>query len=291
MHLAPLFLAHLAPSPHPRPGEDELEELLSTAVRDSQRAWPDVEVEPDAFMRHLAERVPVDLPLREALPAMHIADLYLACGCLLKNTRAMAHFDSSYIARMSSSAGRASGERADGEIAQGLRMRMLLGTDDQPPKIASYAGRGPLSAWIRVSAARIAVDLHRNEQEAAVDPAWAVRGVALDPEMLYVKERYGEEFGKALEAAFLRLTTRIRTILQLYFLEGVGAGQIAQSYGTSTRTVQRWIVTAQNGIVDEVKAAMTKRYQLSNSQLDSLFGAVETEMVAALRRVFAPKKS
>jgi RNA polymerase sigma-70 factor len=136
----------------------------------------------------------------------------------------------------------------------------------------------------------MAVDLHRNEQEAAVDPAWAVRGVALDPEMLYVKERYGEEFGKALEAAFLRLTTRIRTILQLYFLEGVGAGQIAQSYGTSTRTVQRWIVTAQNGIVDEVKAAMTKRYQLSNSQLDSLFGAVETEMVAALRRVFAPKK-
>ena len=167
---------------------------------------------------------------------------------------------------------------------------MLLGTDDQPPKIASYAGRGPLSAWVRVSAARMAVDLHRNEQEAAVDPAWAVRGVALDPEMLYVKERYGEEFGKALEAAFLRLTTRIRTILQLYFLEGVGAGQIAQSYGTSTRTVQRWIVTAQNGIVDEVKAAMTKRYQLSNSQLDSLFGAVETEMVAALRRVFAPKR-
>jgi len=290
MHLAPLFLAHLAASPHPLPGEAELEEHLSTAVRDSRRAWPDVEVDPDAFMRHLAERVPGDLPLLEALGAMHIGDLYLACGCLLKNTRAMSHFDSSYIARMSSSAGRASGERADGEIAQGLRMRMLLGTDDQPPKIASYAGRGPLSAWIRVSAARMAVDLHRNEQEAAVDPAWAVRGVALDPEMLYVKERYGEEFGKALEAAFLRLTTRIRTILQLYFLEGVGAGQIAQSYGTSTRTVQRWIVTAQNGIVDEVKAAMTKRYQLSNSQLDSLFGAVETEMVAALRRVFAPKK-
>jgi hypothetical protein len=45
-------------------------------------------------------------------------------------------------------------------------MRMLLGTDDQPPKIASYAGRGPLSAWIRVSAARMAVDLNRNEQEA-----------------------------------------------------------------------------------------------------------------------------
>src|SRR4051812_870007 len=217
MHLAPLFLAHLAPSAHPLPGEAELEELLSTMVKDSQRAWPDVEVEPAAFMRHVAERVPVDLPLREALEAMHTGDLYLACGCLLKNTRAMAHFDSSYIARMSSSAGRAAGERADGEIAQGLRMRMLLGTGDQPPKIASYAGRGPLSAWVRVSAARMAVDLHRNEQEAAVDPAWAVRGVALDPEMLYVKERYGEEFGKALEAAFLRLTTRIRTILQLYF--------------------------------------------------------------------------
>lgn len=290
MHLARLFLAHLALVSQQVPDEAELEELLVRVDRESRSAWPDVEVEPEAFMRHLAERVPTDLPLREALEAMHTADLYLACGCLLKNTRAMALFDSSFIARMASSRGRAGGERADGELAQGMRVRMLLGADDQPPKLALYAGRGPLSAWVRVSGARMAVDLHRNEQEPPVDPAWPVRGVALDPELLYVKERYGEEFGKALEAAFSRLTTRIRTILQLYFLEGVGAAQIAQSYGTSTRTVQRWIVTAQSGIVDEVRAAMTKRYQLSNSQLDSLFGAVETEMVAALRRVFAPKK-
>jgi len=291
MHLARLFLAHLAPPSQPALDEAELEQLLAKVVGESRGAWPDVEINPEAFMRHLAERVPADVSVREALETMHTADLYLACGCLLKNTRAMALFDSSFIARISASTGRGGGDRADGELAQALRVRMLLGIDDQPAKIASYAGRGPLSAWVRVSAARMAVDLHRNEQEPAIDPAWPVRGVALDPELLMVKERYGEEFGKALEAAFLRLTTRIRTILQLYFLEGVSAGQIAQSYGTSTRTVQRWIVSAQNGIVDEVRAAMTKRYQLSNSQLDSLFGAVETEMVAALRRVFAPKKS
>jgi RNA polymerase sigma-70 factor, ECF subfamily len=287
MHLVRLFLAHLAIPPEPSPDEAELEELLARVDRESRSAWPDVQIEAEAFMRHLAERVPADVPLPEAVATLHAGDLYLACGCLLQNSRAMALFDSSFIARIS---GRAAGERADGELAQVFRVRMLLGSDGQPPKIASYAGRGPLSAWVRVSAARMAVDLHRNDQEPTVDPSWPVRGVALDPELLFVKERYGEEFGKALEAAFLRLTTRIRTILQLYFLEGVGAGQIAQSYGTSTRTVQRWIVAAQNGIVDEVRAAMTKRYQLSNSQLDSLFGAVETEMVAALRRVFAPKK-
>jgi len=288
MHLARLFLAHLASPPRAALDEIELEELLVKVIHDGRSAWPGVDVEPEAFLRHLAERVPSDLSLKEGIETMHTQDLYLACGCLLKNTRAMALFDSSFIARIS---GRTAGERADGELAQVFRVRMLLGADGQPPKIASYVGRGPLSAWVRVSAARMAVDLQRNAQDPPVDPAWAVRGVALDPELLMVKERYGEEFGKALEAAFLRLTTRIRTILQLYFLEGVGAAQIAQSYGTSTRTVQRWIVSAQNGIVDEVRAAMTKRYQLSNSQLDSLFGAVETEMVAALRRVFAPKKS
>jgi RNA polymerase sigma-70 factor (ECF subfamily) len=285
MHWARLFLSHLATKAEPLPDEAELEELLAKVVRDGRSVWPDLEVDPEAFVRHIAERIPGDVPLREALETLHTGDLYLACGCLLQSPRAIAHFDSSFIARISSGAG------SDGEIAQGLRVRMLVGVDGQLPKIASYAGRGPLSAWVRVSAARLAVDIHRNEHEPAVDPAWPVRGVPLDPELLYVKDRYGEEFGKALESAFSKLTTRIRTILQLYFLEGVGAAQIAQSYGTSTRTVQRWIATAQGEIVDEVRAVMSKRYQLSNSQLDSLFGAVETEMVAALRRVFAPKKS
>jgi RNA polymerase sigma-70 factor (ECF subfamily) len=290
MHWTPLFLAHLPTRPDQLPDEAELEELLAKVIREGHAAWPEVDIEPEAFLRHLAERIPREVPLREALETLHTGDIYLACGCLLQNARAMAVFDSTFIARVSAGAGRGE-ERADGEIAQGLRMRMLLGADGQAPKISSYAGRGPLSAWVRVSAARLAVDIFRNEQEPAVDPAWPVRGVALDPELVYVKDRYGEEFGKALESAFSKLTTRIRTILQLYFLEGVGAAQIAQSYGTSTRTVQRWIVSAQNEIVDEVRAVMRQRYQLSNSQLDSLFGAVETEMVAALRRVFAPKKS
>src|SRR5882724_7894696 len=176
MHLARLFLAHLPTPPALAADEDELEDALVTVDRESRAAWPDVDVEPEAFMRHLAERAPVDVPLRQALETMHSVDLYLACGCLLKNTRAMALFDSTFIARMSATTGRAGGDRADGELAQGMRVRMLLGIDGQPPKIASYAGRGPLSAWVRVSAARMAVDLYRDEQEQAIDPAWPVRG-------------------------------------------------------------------------------------------------------------------
>src|SRR5262245_3776112 len=126
MHLARAFLTALASRPEPLPDEGELEEILVGLLRASQGVWPEVEVAPEAFVHHLAERVPAEISLREALETLHASDLYLACGCLLENTKALAHFDASFISRISSVAG-----REDGELAQGLRVRMLLGADGQ----------------------------------------------------------------------------------------------------------------------------------------------------------------
>ena len=91
-NLASRFLARLgrdvesAPdSPAAPAGIDELEICLSKMLDEARRIRPTVNVEDDAFLALLARHVPEDGDVIDGLLTMRIADLYLACACLLQD--------------------------------------------------------------------------------------------------------------------------------------------------------------------------------------------------------------
>src|SRR5690242_20589081 len=55
------------------------------------------------------------------------------------------------------------------ELQQVLRERMFVAAAGAAPVIASYAGRGPLRAWVLVTAIREAIKRRARAREVAVD--------------------------------------------------------------------------------------------------------------------------
>jgi RNA polymerase sigma-70 factor, ECF subfamily len=280
--LAVAFASHLAGTSPFEVAPRELETILERLVEAGRAAWPDLEIRPEEFVGYLAARVSPDQSIRDALHSLHVTDLYLACGCATGNTKAIAALEAHYIAKLVPALSRkAAGD--DDEVAQRLRVRTLVGDGQSRPKIASYSGRGPLGKWIRISATRLAVDLHRLATPI-FDAAHAPDATASDAERSYVVQRYGDEFAKALESALAQLTKRERTLLHLHFLEEVSVAQIAARQGVSPRTVQRRLAAAEKQIVKNLQSLVAQRLELSSAQVESLLPDVESELVTVLQR-------
>lgn len=134
---------------------DELGPLLAERVARAARAWPNVTLAEDQFVRAIAERLAADAPAR-SLDAMQTDDLYLACGCAASDPGALAGFEqrcAAAIARAIAAAGATLSERAD--LVQVVRQRLLVApAAGGAPRIASYSARGPLPGWVRVVATR-----------------------------------------------------------------------------------------------------------------------------------------
>jgi RNA polymerase sigma-70 factor (ECF subfamily) len=143
----------------------EFEEALNVSLKAAQQAWPSVALDVDAFVAYLADRMPRDGKVTEFLRTLHIADLYLACGCASQLPAAIAAFERTHLAPVAAIIRRidSSSDFVD-EVRQRLRERLLVGTHR---RISDYAGTGPLAAWVGVAATRLALNTRRERQREA----------------------------------------------------------------------------------------------------------------------------
>ena len=268
----------------------QLGELVADAIAAGRVTWPDVPL-PDAdFIRHIAASLPPDADPVTALADLHAADLYLACACARGEPRALAHFDEHFLAGI----GRAwtgTHRFADfvDEVRQVLRVRLLVREGDAPPRIAGYAGRGPLGAWVRLAATRLAINLRQGPEAIGRggdedDDAASLRAPGDDPELEYLKTRYAAELGEALRTTLAALSARTASVLRLHYQEGVTVDAIGTMYRVSGRTVQRWLAEARATILAETGRLLQERLGVSQSQLDSLIGLVQSRLDISIYR-------
>src|SRR5262249_42604496 len=110
------------------------------------------------FVAHARSFGPID-------PAIHAGDLYLALACARGIHDALAALEREHFVRIREFAARvASSPAFVTELSQQLRPRVLVAEPSRPPRIATSSGRGPLGAWIRVPAVRLARDIARVER-------------------------------------------------------------------------------------------------------------------------------
>ena len=247
-------------------------------------AWPDAELDPAAFVRHLATRAPGDDPAD--LDRLHAADLYLACACANGDAASIARFDREYLAPLPAILGR-SGVSADlaNEAVQWLRERLFVGTNGGRARIADYDGRGALASWVRVAALRAASNLRRDDAaRAARDANGAAPSslTAVDPELALIQRRYGDEFRTALRDAFAALTEEERNVLRLYFNDGLNLDGIARVLGLSRATVGRRMISGRERVLAETLRLLGERIDASPTELLSILGVVRSKLDVSL---------
>lgn len=265
-----------------RPG-GERDEALADALWAlwvaSREAFPDVVLPGDVFMRHLAERSkgqPGDL---------RAVDLYLACACLAGDRAALAALDARVIAKLDKAvAGVDPSPDFVDELRQRVRERLLVGS---PPRLTEYAGQGSLLGWARTVAVRLALNLKRDlgretpeDDEVLAELPLTGRDVELD----FVRAQHREDFTTAFREALAALEPRERNALRLSYVDRLSIDQIGAIYGAHRATAARWLAAAREKLVDGTRARLSERLKLTASEVDSLLGALQSNLEVSLNR-------
>jgi RNA polymerase sigma-70 factor, ECF subfamily len=244
-------------------------------LEEAARALPDVRADMDAFATYLAAKS------EGSVEDVHVTDLYLAWACAEGDPAALAMFDREYLTRV-----RALARGTDpAELEQLVRVRLLIAEAGATARIRQYSGKGPLVAWVRMVATRIAIDLARAARPQAQVGEHAPDGTFADPELDYLKARYAEAFHSALERALTSLSVKERALLRLSYVDGATPGAIARMYAVSVRTAQRWLVDARARVLLRTREELTGALSLRPAELDSLLDLMKSQLHVTLRRV------
>ena len=264
-------------------GEDlaELEQALDRALGRAEAALPDVRLEREAFVAHLARWLPPDRSARVGLDMLHIEELYVTCAAAEGQPAAIALIEARYFDKAKAALARNAGTAAVAdETLQRVREALFVGTTKRSPKIGAYSGRGDLASWIRTTAMRTAMDLLSPAREIAVSDE-AIARFPLpddDPAIELMKREYGASFKQALHEALAELPRETRHELRLYYIDGLGVEQIGAMYGIAASTVSRRLEKARRLLRDKTRAALARHLRVDDNELDSILRMIATRL-------------
>jgi len=285
------FLSLIAPPVTPsRPLEDTLRTLLTEA----HATWPELKVDDDLFLAFVALRIPDGAVPEDALAALRGADLYLSCGCLAGDPAAVRSFQRTLYPVMAAALRRMAPTFPYVEdVQQVVYQRVFVGTEDHPPRIAQYAGRGSFRNWIRVMAVRLGQNLlraRRREQGLGDGEADLADHLELedDAELHQLKKLYRREFNDAFREALSALESRDRNLLRLRVLEGFTTERIATLYHVHRMTVSRWFSTIQTTLLGATRHHLAERIGAQPEDVISLVRLLQSQLDVSIRRYLDP---
>lgn len=214
----------------------------------------------------------------ERFTALSGADLFLAAACAEHDSAALTELDR----RLALEVRRAVGplDAAVDDVTQLVRERLLVAPAGAPPRIAEYAGQGPLSAWLRAVAVRTALNARRGGHRETPVSNVPESPASTDPELALLRERHRDAFRAAFTAAIAQLTPRERTVLRLSTVDGLTLARIGAIYRKDASTISRWLDAARVTLRTRTRDAL--REAVPESQLDSVLRAADSELDLSL---------
>jgi RNA polymerase sigma-70 factor (ECF subfamily) len=268
---------------------DDGDDSWSAAVARAHAAWPAGWVPLASFVEHLRVRLPAGRAPAEVLPELAVEDLYLAFACALGVAPALEAFAHTVLAGVDAHVARFDASAAfKDEVRQILATRLLVAPPGEAPAIADYAGRAPLSAWVRIATIRAALNLRRGkagEVERAAMREVDELAAAGDVELDVIRRRYRPAFEAAIARALAALPVRDRTLLRLRLVEGVEVDRIATMYGVHRTTMTRWLADVRAKLCDETHRILTAELGATDAELDSLAELIRSQLHVSLVRL------
>ena len=273
-----------------------LELMLQNVVDRGRARWPELELDEPGFAAHLARGLG-GADIAGELPELHAADLWLAFGCTVADKDSLAAFDREVLSQVGMLIARmAPTPQLVDEVRQQLRHKLLLPPrPGERPRIADYAGRGPLQAWVRVAATRAAIDYLRSAgarfgAEVQPDDLSPDPGAGDSPEIDYMKERYRPQFKAAFQAALRELDSEQRNVLRLHVVEGLNIDEIGSLFKVHRSTVARWIAAARRQVLAAAREKLSDELGLSAPEFDSLAGVVRSQLDLSVANILQKTK-
>ncbi len=262
------------------PEADAWAQLLEQAFAAGRAAWPSVALPQPAFAEHLSRLAvePDDLRTRGA-------DLYLAASCLVGDPAALLAFEHSFLEPVPRLLTRLQlRPHHHDELRQQLRIKLLVGP---PPLIADYRGMGPLGAWVRICAFRLALDLklgseHKQGDSEALE---AMIVPEVGREVTIDAGTHREAFDSALRDALATLTPRDKTLLRLHFLDGMNIDALGVLFRVHRATVARWLVSIRGQVLERVRQRLSMDLGASASEARSLIRVFRSDVQLSIRRM------
>jgi RNA polymerase sigma-70 factor (ECF subfamily) len=253
----------------------ELEQHLRAFITAARAALPGVVLDEEVLVAHLADRLPEHGDGARAIAERHAPDLYLACACMHGVPEAITLFQHEHLARVKSVIARVdpAPDFVDDTI-QRLGERLLVGPN---PRIGQYSGSGPLGAWLRVAATRLAFNLLRERQRAA-----RIRcegRTSSNFEVDVINREYRTEIESAFRLAFARLGKDERVLLLQHYVDGLPKEELARLYEVDRSTVSRRLKSARQQLLEQAHHELTRLLpRVSGLTRDSLIRAVRSQI-------------
>lgn len=258
-----LFLAR-AGERHDETSIDTLREVLEASSEES------LGVPDGVFVSFLADRARDGrVPLRE----LQLADLRLTCAACLGVAAA--------VTRLEQLIHRASGgiaHRRREELEAKALDRLLVGP---PQKLLEYAGRGPLTVWLKMVMKRLEIDSARREARevaaVAASAGWS-SVVQSNPELKLMRASSKREIEQALAQAHASLDDRERMLLRLHYLQGVPHGELGKQLGMPRSTVAHHLARARERMLLELHRRLKEGLKLTDSDVKGLLDVVSMNL-------------
>jgi RNA polymerase sigma-70 factor, ECF subfamily len=253
---------------------------LQSLVERARAAWPDIDLDDAPFVRYVGERLLPDGDLLDQIASVHADGLYLACACAAGDRGAIERFMTTLwpdIERALAKMGIGTSQRED--ALSRLSQLLFFGDGKASPIVGTYTGRGTLRSWARSVGLKQALTMRYRDQKlvALRDEILELPASQTNPEMLYLKEFYLEEFRSALGRAIRSVPKRERILLRQHYLDGMTLDTVARVHRVHRATAARWLADAREEVLRRTKQELAGSVDLSPSELVSVMAFVKRQ--------------
>jgi RNA polymerase sigma-70 factor (ECF subfamily) len=261
---------------------DALVEILAIA----RAAWPAIDVAPGELGEAIGHAIADGAEAAAAIRALHAADLWLASGCAAGHRSALVELERILASLRPTLARMGATAVMIDDLLQIHRTRLLSGSDDHPPRIRGYRGRGDLRSWLKVALVRDAVRALRKDDHVSHDDDEIER--LMDPqgdaELQAMKDTYRDRFRVAFAQALAGLEPRDRNVLRYHLLDGLAIDDIGAIYRVHRATAARWLVKIREDLYERTRAELMRSLALGPSEIDSVLRLIRSRLDASIAR-------
>ncbi len=271
-----------------------MREILLDMHAEGTRRWPSIRVALDDYVRHCETLCGTGPPTTEQ--GAHAADIYLCCACAHQDPVALRILEREAEDVVHGAIARVHHDpEFMRETQQEFWKKLLVGPD---ARINGYRGLGPLHAWLRVAAARLALDRLRAtrvvaQRETELGDYLATQ--ALGPESSLTRAQFRDPFRDALRHAIAGLTPKDRNLLRMHVVGRCSIDQIGRAHNVHRATAARWLEQAHQHILQAIRAELKLiAPHLTDSEFQSVARVVGGELeldLSMLRTDVSPERS
>ncbi|MBS2018766.1 MAG: sigma-70 family RNA polymerase sigma factor [Deltaproteobacteria bacterium] len=259
---------------------------LREKIAVARSAWPELAVDDDAFVRHVTRHLAGGDVLAQ-IERVVAADVLLVVACLRGDPAALRAFDAGLLKPSAEEAARSHRGVEAAELAQIVREKVLVARAGAEPKLASYGGRAPLGAWLRVVCVHAAVSAMRKVKPASsFEEVSEVLStvVTTDVELARLEHGHRADFKAAFHDALAELEADDKTLLRLHVIEQLGIDDLAKAFGIHRATAARRLVRIREGLFVSTRSHLRRRLAMDDEEFESLVGALLSQLDVSLDR-------